>query len=108
MEIEDASKETVETLKFILYKDFMVSLDDINSKLLLFADKYKIKPLYDVCAWKLGIYLNKENILDIASAAAFLDDEHLLNKIAEYFNVQCLKSWPTILDYPSPLIFLDF
>ena len=59
MEIEDASKGTIETLKNILYKDYMVSLNDINSKLLLFADKYKIKPLYDVCVWKLGMISHK-------------------------------------------------
>ena len=59
-------------------------MEDLNSELLFFADRYNIQALYEVCSLKLGLYLNDENILEIALAATMLNDEDLLNQIKYY------------------------
>jgi len=84
--IKDSSTSAIKTLTEILdpRNSGLFSMEDFNSELLFFADRYNIQALYELCSLKLGLYLNDENILEIALAATMLNDEDLLNQIKYY------------------------
>ena len=84
--IKDSSTSAIKTLTKILdsRNSGLFSMEDLNSELLFFADRYNIQALYEVCSLKLGLYLNDENILEIALAATMLNDEDLLSQIKYY------------------------
>ena len=115
VEIKDTSMTTVGTLINIL-NSVKIELSDFNVELLYFADKYNIKPLYEICImklcrWKKVIsqifcrffflcekwfheffctffcrFLDETNLFDVASAAARLNDEELLIEIGQYLS----------------------
>ena len=78
-EISSTSPETIETFKNILYQK-IVNYDDLDVDLMLFADRYNIKPLVKICSEELGQSLRKKNLLKVVDAAFKLNDDELLKK----------------------------
>ena len=108
VEIKDTSMTTVATLINIL-NSVKIELSDFNVELLYFADKYNIKPLYEICVMKLCRFLNETNLFDVASAAARLNDEELLIEIGQYLSthqkeITIDRQWKTFIQ-ENPKIF---
>ena len=82
-EISSTSPETIKTFKDILYHK-IVDDDDLNVDLILFADRYNIKPIVKICSEVLSQSLEKENVLKIVDAAYKINDDELLKKAMKY------------------------
>ena len=57
------------------------------SRVLAFADKYQIHPLYKLCQEHLCTAISKENLFDVIKAAHFINDEELMSKSAEFIGM---------------------
>ena len=59
---------------------------EIMFDLFIFADRYLMEPIIDLCINLLTISLNKDNILEVLKMAHFINNEKLL-KIATTFSI---------------------
>lgn len=60
--------------------------NEIISNLLVFADKYLMEPLIELCIFLITTSLRNENVLDVLKMAHFLNNQKLL-KIATAFSI---------------------
>ena len=86
VEIKDTTPKTIEGLKNILTKDYIME-EDLTVELLILADKYRIEPLYKFCRDYLCDSMKKETILDVIKAADLITDEDLMSKSAEFIRM---------------------
>ena len=90
-EISSTSPKTIKTFKDILYQK-IVDNDDLDVDLMLFADRYNIKPIIKICSEELGeIKLEKENLLKIVDAAYKINDDELLKKAMAFVKLNMKK-----------------
>ena len=78
-EISATSPKTIRTFKEILYQE-IVNNDDLDVDLMLFADRYNIKPIVKICSEELYKSIKGENLLKIVDAAYKINDDELLKK----------------------------
>ena len=78
-EISATSPKTIRTFKDILYQE-IVNIDDLDVDLMLFADRYNIKPIVKICSEELCKSIKEENLLKIVDAAYKINDDELLKK----------------------------
>ena len=59
-------------------------MEELTFEMLLFADKYEIRPLYKLCQDHLCTAITKENVFDVIKAANYTKDEKLIGKSAQF------------------------
>ena len=59
-------------------------MEELTSKMLLFADKYEICFLYKLCQDHLCTAITKENVFDVIRTANYTNDEKLNRKCSEF------------------------
>ena len=79
IEIEDFSAKVINTFHRILFtSENTVKKEDFSVKLMMFAHKYNIKPLFNICRNNLMDSISMDNIYDTIKAAYFIDDDDLM------------------------------
>ena len=97
LKIEDVEPEIIQAFKNVLYHD-SISEENLTPQLLMFAQRYLIEPLIDICRNKLVKNLSKENFVDAIIAAYWNDDQELLKFGVEYIlqNIGKFKNNPEL------------
>ena len=83
IEIIDTTPKTIRALKNILSLNY-IQKEELTFEMLLFADKYDIRPLYKLCQDHLFAAITKENVFDVIKAANYTKDEKLIWKSAQF------------------------
>ena len=103
MKIDDTDPETIKQ-----FKTFVLDTDKIvvppNTDLLLFANKYNIKPVAEYCKKFIANQIDKDNIFHVIKVAYHIDADDLLQKAVEFLanNRQTLQNnpeWETFQEY---------
>jgi len=81
--IEDVSADTMETFLEFLYTDDL-KVNEINTNLLLLADKYDFKRLVNICVNHFGNIIDTKNAMEIAFTAYLVNNEELLKKASRF------------------------
>ena len=81
--IEDVSADTMKTFLEFLYTDDL-KVNEINTKLLLVADKYDFKRLVNICVNHFGNIIDTKNAMEIAFTAYLVNNEELLKKASRF------------------------
>ena len=84
IEIEDFASKTIKSFQNVVFGDDIVTIEDYTPELLLFAQKYFIKPLISKSAKYLGKTLTQENVFGVCKIAHLIDQENLLQKASEF------------------------
>merc|ERR1719361_1335374 len=66
--MKDVSPDTIKTFKKLLYEN-QIEKTDLDAELLIFCDRYNIKPMAEFCSEFLQTSVTKENLLEIVDAA---------------------------------------
>ena len=83
VKIKDVEPETIQAFKNTLCHDGISDID-LTPQLFIFAKRYLIEPLLNVCREKLARDLSKDNFMDAIKAAYWNDDEELLKVGAKF------------------------
>ena len=83
VEINDTTPKTIKAFSNILSLNY-IQTEELTFEMLLFADKYEIHPLYNLCQDHLCTAITKENVFDVIKAANYTKDEKLIGKSAEF------------------------
>ena len=83
IEINDTTPKTIKAFRNILSLNY-IQTEELTFEMLLFADKYEIHPLYNLCQDHLCTAITKENVFDVIKAANYTKDEKLIGKSAEF------------------------
>ena len=83
VKIMDVEPETIQAFKNTLCQDGISDID-LTPQLFIFAKRYLIEPLINVCREKLARDLSKDNLMDAIKAAYWNDDEELLKVGAKF------------------------
>ena len=83
VEIIDTTPKTIKAFQNILSLNY-IQMEELTFEMLLFADKYEIRPLYKLCQDHLCTAITKENVFDVIKAANYTKDEKLIGKSAEF------------------------
>ena len=86
VEISDFSPDTIRTFEKFSFSSEKIKPEEITVELLMFANKYFMKPLETKCKNYFISILNKNNLLDFIKAAYDIDDEEMLKIGAKYFS----------------------
>ena len=86
VEISDFSPDTIRTFEKFSFSSEKIKPEEITVELLMFANKYFMKPLETKCKNYFVSILNKNNLLDFIKAAYDIDDEEMLKVGANYFS----------------------
>ena len=81
--MKDVSPNTIKAFKKLLY-DNLIEENDVDAKLMIFCDRYNIKPIVDLCSQHLHKSVTKENVMEIADAAYKINDDDLLKKAVNF------------------------
>ena len=84
VEIIDFPPETIRTFQKFAFENEEIKDDEMNYELLMFAQKYLMKPLVAICKKQLFATITHENVFDIIKMAYFIDDEDVFKKASEY------------------------
>ena len=89
VEIEDFSPAVIESFQNMVFLNKSNSFNDeeMSVELLMFTNKYAIKPLKELIAKHLIESLNVENVYEIMEAAYLIDDDDLLKETAKFLKV---------------------
>ena len=74
--LEEIDPSTVKALERFL-KSHIVKEDDLNVAMLLFADRYNIQPIVQLCLNHLRKNVTKDNFVEIAKASDLINDKDL-------------------------------
>ena len=83
VEIIDTTPKTIKAFKNILSLNY-IQMEELTSEMLLFADKYEICFLYQLCQDHLCTAITKENVFDVIKSAYYTNDEKLNRKCSEF------------------------
>ena len=86
VEICDFSPDTIRTFEKFSFSSEKIKPEEITVELLMFANKYFMKPLETKCKNYFVSTLNKDNLQDFIKAAYDIDDEKMLQVGAKYFS----------------------
>ena len=84
LEINDFNPKTIEAFGRVAFGDENIKNEDLTTDLLMFANKYFMKPLMEKCRDNLVQILNNDNLGEIIKVAYHIDDEKLLKVCAKY------------------------
>ena len=84
VEINDFNPKTIEAFGRVAFGDENIKNEDLTTDLLMFANKYFMKPLMEKCRNNLVQILNNDNLGEIIKVAYHIDDEELLKICAKY------------------------
>ena len=83
IKMPDVSLATLEAFKRI-FDVGNVKEEDLNVDLLMFAHKYDVLGLVDLCSDYIGNNLKKDTILEVIKAAYFIEDSRLFKKAVAF------------------------
>ena len=83
MKMENVSVDVLKTMKKMLCNG-EIKAEYCNIDMLMFADRYNIRPLMTFCKDRIRCTINKENIIDIIRASDGLSDDSLLKYAADF------------------------
>ena len=86
VEISDFSQDTIRTFEKFSFSSEKIKPEEITIELLMFANKYFMKPLETECKNYLLSTLNKDNLQVFIKAAYDIDDEKMLKVGAKYLS----------------------
>merc|ERR1712062_275007 len=81
--IKEISPDTIKTFKKLLYEN-QIEKTDLDAELLIFCDRYNIKPMAEFCSEFLQESVTKENLMEIVDAAYKVNDDELLKKAVDF------------------------
>ena len=81
--MNDVSPNTIKAFHNLLYQS-KIEETDLDVQLMIFCDKYNIKPMVDLCSQRLLKSVTKENLMIIVDAAYKINDDNLLKKAMEF------------------------
>ena len=81
--VDDISPETMKLLLTFIYKD-VISKENIDSDLLIAAEKYNIKRLFDIATNHLLISINADNVMEILVTAYLVNYDPLLQAASAF------------------------
>ena len=81
--LEEVDPSTVEALQRLLC-DHTLREEDLNISMLLFADRYNIKPIFELCSNHLMKNMTRENFVEIAKVADMTNASTLFKAVAEF------------------------
>ena len=84
VEIVDFSPETIRTFQKFAFENVELKDEEISMELLMFAQKYLMKPLVAQCKEQLFGTITNENVFDIIKTSYFIDDKDIFKKSSEY------------------------
>ena len=84
VEIIDFSPETIRNFQKFAFENEELKDIEINMELLMFAQKYLMKPLVAKCKKQLFGTITHENVFDIIKTSFFIDDEEIFKKASKY------------------------
>ena len=84
VEIVDFSSDTIRTFQKFAFENEEIKDNEMNYELLMFAQKYFMKPLVAICKKQLFATITHENVFEIIKMAYFIDDEDVFKKASEY------------------------
>ena len=84
VEIDDFTPDTIEAFQRVAFGNDEIKDEDLTPDLLMFAQKYLMKPLVTKIKLKLLDSLTNENIFDIIKTAYLIDDEDMINEASDY------------------------
>ena len=95
--MKDVSPDTIKTFKKLLYEN-QIEKTDLDVKLLIFCDRYNIKPMVGLCSQHLKKSITKDNLMEIVDAAYKINDDDLLKKAMHfvklnYVSVEDIEQW---------------
>ena len=99
--IKEISPDTIKTFKELLYEN-RIEKTDLDAELLIFCDRYNIKPMAEFCSEFLQTSVTKENLLEIVDAAYKVNDDELLKKAVDfvrlnYGSFEDIEQWEDFL-----------
>ena len=83
LKIEDISAHTMRTFLNFMYKDAL-NTEDIDSHLLLAAEKYNVKRLINICLRHLLKNIDSSNVMEIVVAAYLINNDFLLQEGSKF------------------------
>ena len=81
--MKEVSSNTIKAFKKLLY-DERIEDSDLDAELMLFCDRYNIKPMVDLCSQHLQSKITRENLMEIVDAAFKINDDDLLKKAVDF------------------------
>ena len=84
VEIEDFKAKTVEKMVYFVYHDNLMSKENVDSDLLLLAEKYNVRGLINYCVKFLEENLSLENVLDVLVSSHLTNQKRLFNAAAQF------------------------
>ena len=81
--MKEVSSNTIKAFKKLLY-DERIEDTDLDAELMLFCDRYNIKPMVDLCSQHLQSSITKENLMEIVDAAFKINNDDLLKKAVDF------------------------
>ena len=81
--MKEVSSNTIKAFKKLLY-DERIEDTDLDAELMLFCDRYNIKPMVDLCSQHLQSKITRENLMEIVDAAFKINDDDLLKKAVDF------------------------
>ena len=96
VEIEDFTPDTIRAFQRVAFGDEEIKDEDLTPELLMFAQKYLMKPLVTKIKLKLMDSINNENIFGVIKAAYLIDDQEMFKEASKYLwkNMEQLKGTP--------------
>ena len=99
--IKEISPDTIKTFKKLLYEN-RIEKTDLDAELLIFCDRYNIKPMAEFCSEYLQSSVTKENLMEIVDAAYKINDDELLKKAVDfvrlnYESFEDIEQWEDFL-----------
>ena len=98
--LEDIDPRTIEGFERML-KSNIIKEEDLNVGMLLFADRYNIKPIFELCSNHLMKNMTRENFVEIAKVADMTNASTLLKAVAEFIckNIGTFEEDPEIRNF---------
>ena len=84
VEIIDFSPDTIRTFQKFAFENEAIKDEEMNMELLMFAQKYLMKPLVSKCRERLFADITHGNVFEIIKTAYFIDDDEVFKKASEY------------------------
>ena len=96
VEINDFSPDTIKAFQRVAFGNDGIKDEDLTPELLMFAQKYLMKPLVAKIKTKLMDSISNETIFDLIKVAYLIDDHDMLKETSKYLlkNMKQLKGTP--------------
>ena len=86
VEINDFAPDTIKAFQRVAFGNEKINDEDMSPELLMFAQKYLMKPLVAKIKYKIMDSLTNNNIFDIIKVAYLIDDEDMFKEACKYLS----------------------